>query len=234
MDATEAGALRQVTECRPKGPWRRLACQPAARERRMQMRGKRTGELLLVEVTDDAGPLDEADLAGLLGNDDRERVGLLGDAKGGLMAGAEALERNGRFDGRQQRPGRQDSVTSNHDRSVMQRRPGREDRHEQIGRYVGVEHDAVLGYLLKPRFSLEHDESSVALARHSSGSAGNFSGDVGGSRLLGRRTQPAEGAQPADPIERPAKLRLEDHDESEKPDVGARLQNLRQEAQVQG
>ena len=67
----------------------------------------------------------------------------------------------------------------------MQRRLRREDRHQQIRRNVGVQHDAVLGYLLKPGFSLEHDQGAVALARHSSRSAGNFGCDVGGSRLLG-------------------------------------------------
>ena len=58
-------------------------------------------------------------------------------------------------------------------------------------------------------------------------------GDVLDGARLGRRQEPAERADPADPLERPAELGLEDDDEGEQADDGAGLEDLGQEAQVE-
>ena len=50
---------------------------------------------------------------------------------------------------------------------------------------------------------------------------------------FGRRQEPRERADPADPLERPPELRLEDDDEREQADDGAGLEDLGEQAQVE-
>ena len=75
---------------------------------RVEQAAERPGELALVEVAHDARALDEADLAVLLGHDDDDGIGLLGDAEGGAMARPEALGLDGRLGQRQERAGGED------------------------------------------------------------------------------------------------------------------------------
>ena len=91
---------RAVSRTRPKSVRR-----AAAGSSRLTMARASCG---LVEVADDPRPLDEADLAVLLGHHDHDRVGLLGDPEGGPMARPEALAVEGRLRERQQRAGGQD------------------------------------------------------------------------------------------------------------------------------
>ena len=65
------------------------------------------------------------------------------------------------------------------------------------------------------------------------GRVGDLVGDVLDGPLLGRREEPVERADPADPLERPTELRLEDDDEREQADDGARLQDLGQQLEVE-
>ena len=80
------------------------------------------GELPLVEVADDPGALDEADLAVLLRHDHDDRVGLLGDAERGTMARPEALGVDRRLGQRQEGARREDRLAADDDRAVVERR----------------------------------------------------------------------------------------------------------------
>ena len=57
--------------------------------------------------------------------------------------------------------------------------------------------------------------------------------DVLDPALLGRREEPAHRADPPDPLERAAELRLEHDDEREQADDGARLEQLGEQAQLE-
>ena len=105
----------------------------------------------------------------LLGDHDDERVGLLGDAEGRPVAGPEALGVDRRLGERQQRAGREDRVAADDDGAVVERRPGREDRAQEVGRQVAVDHDAGLGDLLEPGLALDDDERAVAVGRQAGG-----------------------------------------------------------------
>ena len=60
-----------------------------------------------------------------------------------------------------------------------------------------------------------------------------IAGHVLGAPALGRRHEPGQRADPADPLQGPPQLRLEHDDEREQADDGARLEDLRQEAQLE-
>ena len=72
--------------------------------------------------------LDKADLAVLLGDDDDDRVGLLGDPERGPVAGPEPLAVDGGLRQRQHGAGGHDPVVADDHRAVMERRAGHEDR----------------------------------------------------------------------------------------------------------
>ena len=78
----------------------------------------------LVQVAHDPRPLDQADLAVLLGDDDDDRVGLLGDAEGGPVARPEPLGVDGRLGQRQQGSGRDDPLVADDHRAIVERRFG--------------------------------------------------------------------------------------------------------------
>ena len=191
------------------------------------------GEPGLGQVADDAGALDEADLPVLLGDDDHDRVGLLGDAERGTVARPEALGLDRRLGQRQERPGRHDPVVADDHRPVVERRFRREDRAQQVGRDVAVDHHAGLGDLLEAGLALEHDQGALAVRRQLGRGARDLGRDMDRGARLGRRQEPAEGADPADALERPAQLRLEDDDEGEQADDGAGLEDLGEQAQVE-
>ena len=85
----------------------------------------------------------------------------------------------------------------------------------------------------RPGLPLDHDERAVALGReHARRPARPRSATSSAARLLGRH-EPAERADAADPVERAAQLRLEDDDEREQADDGARLEDLGEQPQAE-
>ena len=70
-------------------------------------------------------------------------------------------------------------------------------------------------------------------AERSAAALGDLVGDVLDGPLLGRREEPVERSDPADPLERAAQLRLEDDDEREQADDGARLEDLGQQLEAE-
>ena len=87
---------------------------------------------------------------------------------------------------RQQRAGRQDRRAPNQNGSVVERAAGHEDRRQQVGGEVAVDHDAGLGDLLETRFALDHDERAVALHGQDGRGTRDFARDALG-HPLGRR-----------------------------------------------
>src|SRR5512135_1757062 len=73
----------------------------------------------------------------------------------------------------------------------------------------------------------------MALGRQQGRGTRDLGGHDVGRPSLGRQ-QPAQRADPTDPVERQAELRLEHDDEGEQPDNRAGLQDLRQEPQLEG
>ena len=191
------------------------------------------GEPGLGQVADDAGTLDQADLPVLLGDDDDDRVGLLGDAERRTVTGPEALGLDRRLGQRQERPGRHDPVVADDHRPVVERRFRGEDRAQQVGRDVAVDHHTGLGHLFEAGLALEHDQGALAVHRQLRRGARDLIRDMDGGARLGRRQEPAEGADPADALERPPQLRLEDDDQGEQADDRAGLEDLREEAEVE-
>ena len=152
----------------------------------------RPSQLGLIQVADDPGPLDETDLAVLLRDDDDERVGLLGDPESGPVAGPEALGVDRHLGQGQQGAGCEDGLVANDHRSVVERRLRREDRPDQVGADVGVQHDAGLGHLLEPGVAFQHDQRAVAVGRQQGGGPGDLLGDPVDGSLLRRRQEPVE------------------------------------------
>ena len=145
------------------------------------------------------------------------------------MARPEPLGVDRHLGQRQERAGGEDHLVADDHRAVVERGPRREDRPEQVGRDVGVDHDAGLGDLLEAGVALEDDERAVAVGREQRRGVGDLVGDVLDGALLSRRQEPVERADAADPLERAAQLGLEDDDEREQPDDGAGLEDLGQE-----
>ena len=188
-----------------------------------------TGQPGLGQVAHDPGALDQADLAVLLGDDDHDRIGLFGDAEGGPMTRPEALGLDRRLGQRQERPGRHDPVVADDHGPVVERRLRGEDRAQQVGRDVAVDHHAGLGDLFEARLALEHDEGALAIGRQFGGRPRDLGRDVDRDARLRRRQEPAERPDPPDPLERPAQLGLEDDDQREQADDRAGLEDLGQE-----
>ena len=112
-----SGARRRAAQVaqagRPAGrPAVIAAGSPDERGRRaatgIQQRADGAGQLRLVEIAHDPRPLHEADLAVLLGDDDHDRVRLLGDPQRGPVAGPEAFRVDRRIGQRQRGAGRHD------------------------------------------------------------------------------------------------------------------------------
>ena len=149
------------------------------------------------------------------------------------MARPEPLGVDGHLGQRQERPGRDDPLVADDHRAVVERRLRGEDRAQQVGRHVAVDHHAGLGHLLEPGLALEHDEGALADRRQLGRRAGDLGRDVDGGPRIGRRQEPAERPDAADPLERAAQLGLEDDDEGEDADDRAGLHDLGQEPQVE-
>ena len=96
-----------------------------------------------------------------------------------------------------------------------------------------MEHHARLGDLAEGRLALDHDQRSVVLGGQQAAGPGDLGGDVADDALVGPAQEPGERADPADPVEGPAELRLEDDDEGEDTDQRAGLEDLAQQAEVE-
>ena len=116
-------------------PAQRLAEVARPQARRTAVRATSSDQQLLqraaqragVEVARDAPVEHQRDAAVLLGDDDDHRVGLLGEADGGAMAGAERLA-DVRVGGqRQEAAGGGDAALAHDERAVVDRRGGDED-----------------------------------------------------------------------------------------------------------
>ncbi len=149
------------------------------------------------------------------------------------MAGAEPLDLDGGLGERQERAGGDDLFAAHDHRTVVERRLRHEDRDEQVGRQIGVEHDAGLGDLLETGLPFHDDEGAVDLRGKDGRRAGDLGRDMLGRALIGRREQPGERPDTADPLERPPELRLEDDDEREHADDRPGLEDLAQQRQVE-
>jgi hypothetical protein len=102
-------------------------------------------------------------------------------------------------------------------RAVVQRRLGREDRAQQVGREIAVDHHAGLRDLLEARLALDHDQGAVVFAAEPERRPSDLGGDHLRRAVLGR-DEPAQRADAADAIQRPPQLRLEHDDEREQAD----------------
>ena len=112
--------------------------------------------------------------------------------------------------------------------------PRREDRAQQVGRHVAVDHHAGLGDLLEAGLALEHDERAVAVG----GQLGRRPGDLGRRRARRRAISAGDRSQPNDPT-RPMRSSARRSsgwkidDEREQADDRAGLQDLGQQPQVE-
>ena len=101
-------------------------------------------------------------------HDDDDRVGVLGDAERGAVAGAELGAEVGRARQRQQRARELDPVVLvDHDRAVVELvvLRGHEQRDQQLARQRGIDPRRVVDELLERRVALEHDDRAHARAR---------------------------------------------------------------------
>ena len=130
-------------------------------------------------------------------------------------------------------PGRDDPVLADDHSPVVERGPGHEDRAQEVGRHIAVDHDAGLGHLLETRLSLEDDQGAMAVGRQPGRRPGDLRRDVDCRAGLGGREQPTKGPHTADAFERPPQLRLEDDHECEQADDGARLEDLGQQPEIE-
>ena len=150
------------------------------------------------------------------------------------MAGPEPFRVDRGLGQRQQRTGGDDPPVADDDRAIMERRTRREDRAQQIGRHIAVDHDASLRDFLQPGLTLKDDERALTVGRQGGSGPRHLDGNVDDGPLLRGREQPAERADATDAFEGTPQFGLEDHNESEQADDGAALQDLRQQAQVDG
>ena len=99
------------------------------------------------------------------------------------------------------RAGGQDRLAADDDRAVVERGARREDRAQQVGRDVAVDHHPGLGDLLEAGLALEDDERAVAVRGQVRGGPGHLVGDMVDRPRVGRRQEPGERADPADAVE---------------------------------
>ena len=129
--------------------------------------------------------------------------------------------------------GGEHGITANDDGAVVELGAGHEDRAQELVRQVGMDHHAGLGDLLEASLALEHDQGAVTVVRHHAGGLGDLAGHVLDLALGGGGEDPADRADPADPLKGAAQLRLEDDDKREQAHDGAGLEDLREQAELQ-
>ena len=149
------------------------------------------------------------------------------------MTGSEPLGVDGHLGKRQEGGSRQDRLLADDHGPVVERRAWREDRAQQIDTDLRVDHDARLGDLLETRIPFEHDQGAIPIGREQRRRPGNLVGDALDGPLLRRREEPVERPDAADPLERPAELGLEDHDEGEQADDREGLEDLGEQPEVE-
>ena len=200
---------------------------------RVEQADDRPGQLRLVQVADDPGPLDEADLAVLLGHDDDHGVGLLGDAEGGAMAGPEPLGVDVVSASGRTAP----AATIRSSRMIT----APSCSGERGMKIVWSRSAETSPWIITPVSAISSSPSrargrSARRGPPPTGSAAARAtsvGDLLGRSRIRRREQPAERPDAADPLEGPTQLRLEDDDEGEQPDDRPGLEDLGQQPQVE-
>ena len=150
------------------------------------------------------------------------------------MARPEAFGRQDRRFGQgEDGTGGDDGLAAHDHRSVMERRPGHEDRPKEIRGQVSVEHHPGLGNLAEGRLALDHDQGAVVVRRQQATGAGHLGRYVADDAPVRPAQEPGERTNPADSVECPAELRLEDHHEGEDADQCARLEDLAEEPEIE-
>ena len=153
---------------------------------RVEQRPDRPGQLRLVQVAHDASPFHQADLGVLLGDDDDHGVRLLGDPERRSMTRTESLGMDRGVGQGQGRSRRDDRLAADHDSPIVQGCPRREERAQEVGRHVAVDHHAGLGHFLEAGLALEDDEGTVTVAREARRGLGDFGRHVTDGAGLGR------------------------------------------------
>ncbi len=149
------------------------------------------------------------------------------------MTRAHARMRGHRFGQRQDRAGGHDAIRPDDDGSIVKRRARHEERLEQFGGEIGVEHDPRLRRVLQPRLALEDDERPVSVGGEARGREGDLRRNALRDALLAGRQEPAQRAHAAEALEGAPELGLEDHHEGKQADHGARLEDLGQQLQAE-
>ena len=149
------------------------------------------------------------------------------------MAGPVALGVDRRLGQRQQGTRRQHAILADDDGPVMERRAAGEDRAQEVGRDVAVDHHAGLGDLLEPGLPFHDDQRAVPVARQSGRRRGHLVGDPLDGAQLRPGMQPGERTDTADPVERAPQLGLEDDDEGEQRHDRAALEDLAEQPEPQ-
>src|SRR5262249_5381164 len=127
---------------------------PSFHQQPLQRGAQRGG----VHVARDLPLAHQRDHPVLLGDNDGERVGLLGEADGRPVARAEGF-RDGRVGGeREEAAGGGDAAVLDDERSVVDRRDRHEDAGEELLRDPGVERWSHRDVLVQPDLALQHDQ----------------------------------------------------------------------------
>ena len=189
----------------------------------------------LGEVAHDPGPFHEADLPVLLRHDDHDGVGLLGDPEGRPVTRPEPLGVDRRLGQRQERAGRHDPLVADDDGAVMERRARHEDRAEQVGRDIRVDHHPGLGDFLEAGLALEHDQRTVALGRQLGGGPRHLRRHELGGPRLGRATATSQTSRHGRSVPAPAAAPAgRSTTRANRPTTAPVLQDLGQQPQLEG
>ncbi len=96
-----------------------------------------------------------------------------------------------------------------------------------------MDHHAGLGDLLESGLALEDDERAVALGGQPAAARATSAATCSTARDSAGESSQRERADPTDPLERPAQLRLEDDDQGEQADDRAGLEDPGQQDEVE-
>src|SRR5688572_1719769 len=159
------------------------------------------------ELAEEAAAVGDADVAGLLGDDDDDRVGFLAHADGGAVPAAElAVDVAGLGEG-ELNAGEHDATLADDDAEVVEGGVGPEDRVEQGGGELGVEAGAALGDAAEGDLAFDGDDGADLSPGEEGGGI-----DEGLDVLVDLLRPVAEEASLADAHQRSTNLGLEDHD----------------------
>ena len=102
-------------------------------------------------------------LPGLLANNERDRIGLFGQADRGTVAGSELLGKRGVVGQREQASRRGDALFLNDDRAVVQRRTWKENGLDELGADLRVRLNAPLRIGVERGLPLKGDQRPEVL-----------------------------------------------------------------------